>query len=385
MTQDAKLKDLVIVSNSKNWVAAQSLAQKLKQAFGVTLPVKSAAGFHEKGAIYVGTQDYNTYGGCRYSVVTDESAVSIYLNGSDECLDAAEDYLLANINAQGGYPYGLKQEYIGYRYDRSAGGNRYEGFDIAQPSVQKTSLGSGVTKHTLTYTYNGKSLRAYAVVVSAGSSAKLKVVAAPWDESNSASNPVNLYTVADYRQQLTDQGNNVLAICNGGFFKMSEGSNLPFGAQIVDGKVLQAPSTANSSYSNNWFGVTTDGKYVISDTSGYESSYQGKIQYAVGGGAILMQNGKPTFPAMENSAYLTCVGITQNGDLILLCMQTAPSYAIAIRAFMDLELDVTTILNLDGGGSTTLYTTGRGTLGYDICGDGLVPRKVADAIAIVVG
>ena len=41
---------------------------------------------------------------------------------------------------------------------------------------------------------------------------------------------------------------------------------------------------------------------------------------------------------------------------------------------------------MDGGGSTTLYTTDTNWQSrYDICGDGWWPRDIADAIAIVAG
>jgi exopolysaccharide biosynthesis protein len=50
---------------------------------------------------------------------------------------------------------------------------------------------------------------------------------------------------------------------------------------------------------------------------------------------------------------------------------------------MDMELDVETILNLDGGGSTTLHTlTEEGKLQQYIC-ETPIEREVADAIAIV--
>lgn len=244
-------------------------------------------------------------------------------------------------------------------------------------------LAAGVTKYAVTYDVYGERTKAYAVVVEADSEAKMVAAAAPWDETNNEENPVTLYSVYEYRTQLKNQGYNVLAIANGGFFHLSAGSNLPWGMQIINGEVIQEPSKDSLAYSDNWFGVTTDGEYVISNTEGYNNTYKGNIQYGIGGGKLLMKDGVKQSVSGSDS-YRTCVGITENGDLIILCLETC-NYDMAVRAFTDLNMGVKTILNLDGGGSTTLYTGDvRWQIAHDICGDGLFPRKIADAIAIVI-
>lgn len=259
----------------------------------------------------------------------------------------------------------------------------YAALDKRTVTEQK-ELAAGVTKYAITYDVFGVRTKAYAVVVDANSAAKVMTVAAPWDETNNDENPVALHSVYEYRSQLEDQGYDVLAITNGGFFHMSAGSNLPWGMQIIDGVVIQEPSKDSLAYSDNWFGVTTDGQYVISNTEGYNNTYKGNIQYGIGGGKLLMKDGVEQAVSGSDS-YRTCVGITENGDLIILCLETC-TYEMAVRAFTDLNMGVKTILNLDGGGSTTLYTGDvRWQIGYDICGDGLFPRDIADAIAIVAG
>ncbi len=245
-----------------------------------------------------------------------------------------------------------------------------------------TTLADGVTKYAMTYYVAGVKTNAYAVVVNANSNAKVMTVAAPWDEINNEENPVTLYSAFEYKKQLKEQGHNVLAITNGGFFKLSAGSNLPWGMQIINGEVKQEPSKDSLAYSDNWFGVTKDGQFVISNTDGYNNTYKGNIQYGIGGGKLLMVDGVAQSVSGQDS-YRTCVGLTENGDLIILCMETC-AYEMVIRAFTDLNMGVKTILNMDGGGSTTLYTTDSNwQISYDICGDGLFPRKIADAIAIV--
>ena len=96
-----------------------------------------------------------------------------------------------------------------------------------------------------------------------------------------------------------------------------------------------------------------------------------------------MKNGVPTIPAGD-PAYRTCVGLTQSGDMVLLCAEGA-NYAMVVQAFMDLDMDMDTVLNLDGGGSTTLHTqNSSGDLECKICGNGSKERPVADSVAIVI-
>ena len=76
------------------------------------------------------------------------------------------------------------------------------------------------------------------------------------------------------------------------------------------------------------------------------------------------------------------MGITKTGDLIILTISSA-NYAFVTQVFMDMDLDVDCILNLDGGGSTTLHSLDEnGELTQMIC-ETPIEREVADAIAIV--
>lgn len=386
---NAPLTDFVIVANTANWSMAKNLATKIQSNYGVTLPVKHINNFAGNGAIYIGTQEYNSYGGYRYSITLDRDNVSVHVNGSGNALAEALTQLIDNglSSSRNAYPFALQDSVTGYVWNTDNDKLTDMGM-VLNSSVQR-QLTSGVTMHSLSYnTPTLGDIHAYAVVVKANSNAKLMVAAAPWDAANSKNNPVKLFTTYEYANQLKDQGKNVLAICNGGFFKLNDGSHegagskRPWGVQIIDGNVLQSPNTNNSAYTDNWFGVTYDGKYVISNTQGY-SAYQGDIRYAIGGGLMLMENGKPCFKAADES-YRTCVGITEEGDLMLLCMDKA-YYGMAVRVFMDLNLDVYDILNLDGGGSTTLYTQNSGVLERNICGQSPSERPVADVLAIVAG
>ena len=94
-----------------------------------------------------------------------------------------------------------------------------------------------------------------------------------------------------------------------------------------------------------------------------------------------MRDGKPCF-STTGADYRTVVGITKGGDLIILTVSSA-NYAFVAQIFMDMDVDIDCVLNLDGGGSTTLHSLDEsGKLTQFIC-ETPIEREVADAIAIV--
>ncbi len=254
--------------------------------------------------------------------------------------------------------------------------------DFAVKSQSESVLYEGVTLYEKTYVAAGYGeVDAYILAIDANANVELKVSAGAWDETNNAENPAEAKTVANHFRAVKNAGYNVLAMINGGFFDLNNTkSYLPYGAQIVDGVVKQAPSTDNS-YSDNWFGMTKDGKYVISNAAGY-ADYEGNVQQAVGGGKLLIVDGVPVDLTSER-AYRTAVGVNENGDLVMVAVADA-TYSDVCHIFVDMGLDIVTVLNLDGGGSTAMYVPGAYYPKALILGDdGFFPREVADAIAIV--
>ena len=254
--------------------------------------------------------------------------------------------------------------------------------DFAVKSQSASTLYEGVTLDEKVYVAAGYGeVDAYVLVVDSAANVELKVSAGAWDETNNGENPAEAMTVATHFRTVKNAGYNVLAMINGGFFDLNNTkSYVPYGVQIVDGVVKQAPSTDNS-YSDNWFGMTNDGKYVISNTAGY-SQYEGNIKQAVGGGRLLIVDGVPVELTSER-AYRTAVGVNAEGDLVMVAVANA-TYSDVCHIFVDMGLDIVTVLNLDGGGSTAMYVPGAYYPKALILGDdGFFPREVADAIAIV--
>ncbi len=255
--------------------------------------------------------------------------------------------------------------------------------DFALQSQSESVLYEGVTLYEKTYVAAGYGeVEAYVIAIDADANVELKVSAGAWDETNNGDNPAEAKTVANHFRSVKNAGNNVLAMINGGFFDLNNtGSNLPYGMQVVDGNVKQAPSLDNS-YSDNWFGMTTDGKYVISNAAGY-ADYEGNVQQAVGGGKLLIVDGVPV-DLTSDRAYRTAVGVNADGDLVMVAVEDA-TYSDVCHIFVDMGLDIVTVLNLDGGGSTAMYVPGAYYPKALILGDdGFFAREVADAVAIVV-
>lgn len=228
-----------------------------------------------------------------------------------------------------------------------------------------------------------RDMTAWVTVIESNAGVEMKVVAAQWDETNGASNPVKLYSVSEYAKQLEEDGDEVVVISNAGYFQKSAGTNLPWGVQIIDDKVLQAPSDVAARWCNNWVGITKTEEYVISDPTGYKEAYQGNIKCAVGGEAILVKDGALCYREVVETAKRTLAAITKTGDFVLLTMTVARNFADMVKPLMDLGLDVKDMINLDGGGSATLYVrNGSGEL--ELLYQGEIPeRKVIDAIAFV--
>lgn len=385
--ENATLGDFTIVAGPGQLEQANALYTEIAKKTGLLLPVTEESDYANGHAIYVGARDYNSYGGYRYRIATqtNEKNAAIYLDGNGPALKAAANKLVELYQKDKAqvYPFGITEVQIGYEWNTKDTTMTGLGFQLTETETQQLAEGVSLLEMKYKSLAIGKT-SAYVVVVKADADARMVVAAAPWDETNSVENPVSLYTTEEYGQQLLDKGHQVLAISNAGYFKKQAGSNLPWGMQIVDGKVMQEPNTSEPKYTDNWVGMTKDGKYVISDAKGYESTYKGKLQCAVGGHYLMMKDGVPCF--ISGTPYFrTAVGINNNGDFVIVQMDDA-NYGALVQVFMDLDMDIHTVLNLDGGGSSTLHALdAKGSLKRITCGQGALERPIMDTIAIVVG
>jgi len=382
-TEEPSLAEFTIVANAGNLDTAEELAVTIYEEYGISLPVVQSKDYNGNMGIYLDTQGLNSYGGYKYSVYAEdgEYGPGVYINGSGPSLDTAISKWLKSVKDTSAFPFGLKESISGYEWNTDD--INMTGLGFTMEGMERTELCEGVELRKLSYNSFGYGkVTGYAVIVESDAQVELKVAAGAWDENTNPDNPGEKHTVGDYGKMLTEDGYEVLAITNAGFYDLNTTMTyIPWGLQIVDGYVKKEPSEENPNNTDNWFAQTADGKYVISDTAGYFETYETTLAQGVGGGRVLMENGKPCF-STTGADYRTVVGITKGGDLIILTMPSA-NYAFVAQIYMDMDLDVDCILNLDGGGSTTLHAQDEyGKLTRLVC-ETPIEREVADAIAIV--
>ncbi len=153
------------------------------------------------------------------------------------------------------------------------------------------------------------------------------------------------------------RGLNVVAGTNADFFNMQTGE--PYGALVMQGSVYHSESKLP------WFGITKDGKAVIS-----EGKLTSDIVEAVGGKILLVKDGEVTEEALEHElgkalAPRTAVGITAEGKVILYVADGRQAPYSSGQYFYELAhtlaaLGCETALCLDGGGSTTYVSQHEG-------------------------
>lgn len=225
-------------------------------------------------------------------------------------------------------------------------------YGLCLTSEQSEMLCEGVTYLQRDYIrQDGKPVQTHIVVASKAA----PVAAAVWGSPQGQSQ-----TVPEHVAQMEGLGKNVIAAVNADFFHFfNNGDKTTFGAQIIDGVVYKEPNKVEH-YGDNWFGVTNSGENVMSDLAEYESTYKGKLYQAVGGGVWLMREHLLCPHRSEAVDPRTAVAITDDGGLVLVCVDgrsettVGATYADLLQVFLDLDVPIRSVLNLDGGHSTIL-------------------------------
>ena len=190
--------------------------------------------------------------------------------------------------------------------------------------------------------------------------------------------------IAAWKNKHPDGGTPVVGT-NADFFDMSTGK--PGGALVLEG------TQYNGIGNENFFGILKDGTPVIGGADTWYAN-RGNIEEAVGGGAFLIKDGKICVSAgsnyANNRASRTCVGITEDGQVVLMVLDgrqlpfSAGGSSIEIAQIM-LEAGCVKAINLDGGGSTTFVAKQEGQDDISVVNrpsDGY-ERKVSSSLMIV--
>ena len=234
---------------------------------------------------------------------------------------------------------------VSYEEDREKYGN----VTLVKEHERRT-LKEGVVYSKRTYRLgNGKDTQVYITTIAPDAKAQLAVSASP------------LRSVKFVKQHAEEFDGSVLYAMNASFFHyFNNGDLTPYGIQIMKGVVMAEPGKDKPEYSTFFLGVTKEGKTVLTDSDNYYANLKGKLEYAVGGGMMLIKEG--TICLHDDFEYgpRTAVAVAKDGTVILMCADgrsTASaglSYGDTIDIYLGLGYEIENLLNLDGGGSTTV-------------------------------
>ena len=151
----------------------------------------------------------------------------------------------------------------------------------------------------------------------------------------------------------------VVAAVNADFFDMF-GDCHPSGLCVKNGRVIANPDSPRP-----FIGIKKDGAPVITSTA-EEPGIIGELSHAAAGLQMIVKDGKPfDLALLEPFSYTrhprTAAGVTKDGTVILLVADgRIPEYSngasLADLAYFMMELGADRALNLDGGGSSIVYT-----------------------------
>lgn len=176
------------------------------------------------------------------------------------------------------------------------------------------------------------------------------------DENGNKRYPID--TVIAMAEQAVAEGLDVHAATNADFFDIY-GDFHPAGLCVKNGHVL-----ANPDSDRPFFGMLKDGTPVIS-TLAEHPEYKTQLDMAVCGSHIVLRDGKPfdlAFPEPFSAlrAPRTCVGLCPDGRVMVMVTDgRIPDYSngatLVDLALIMRGLGATEMINLDGGGSATMF------------------------------
>jgi hypothetical protein len=198
--------------------------------------------------------------------------------------------------------------------------------------------------------------------------------------------------LAGLARQTTD--GQVVAGANADFFSLANGT--PVGPLVVDGRVI------SSSAAEPFFAVDASGHARIGTVSGDDAAAMRSFRQAVGGHPFLVRDSAVTGDVDTNGNAgfrgrnpRTVIGIARSGRRVLLAVidgrQKPYSDGASLRESADIlrALGARDVLNLDGGGSSTLVYAEPGPNSSSTLrvanrpSDAQGERAVGDALAIV--
>lgn len=183
-------------------------------------------------------------------------------------------------------------------------------------------------------------------------------------------------------------GKNVIAAINADFFNINSPQMIqPCGLTIINGMLLSEFANSGSN-STSFFGIKKDGSAVLGKAEEYRA-VKDELEYAVGGGAWIIKDGKVVQSGDTSKHPRTGVGIKADGSVIFAVADGRSNISAGLTTVELAEylhsLGAVEALNLDGGGSSTAVVKNTDTQEFVIKNkpsDGS-ERPVANTLMIV--
>ncbi len=189
--------------------------------------------------------------------------------------------------------------------------------------------------------------------------------------------------------------NNALAAINGSYYNMKAGNSVCF--YKVDDEVID--STATSEFDSRANGAVRVHKrkvQIIEWSKTIEQNYRGSRGTVLVSGPMLLSGGALSDWSRCSKSFVqtrhprSAILVTRRGDVVMLTVDgrskgNADGMSIPELAFLAKQLGAVEAINLDGGGSTTLWLRGEGVVNYP-CDNGRYDhageRSVSNAIYV---
>lgn len=189
--------------------------------------------------------------------------------------------------------------------------------------------------------------------------------------------------------------NNALAAINGSYYNMKAGNSVCF--YKVDKVVID--STATSEFDNRANGAVKVHKrkvQILEWSKAIEQNYRGRRGTVLVSGPMLLSGGELSDWSRCSKSFVqtrhprSALLVTRRGDVIMLTVDgrskgNADGMSIPELAFLAKQLGAVEAINLDGGGSTTLWLRGEGVVNFP-CDNRLFDhageRSVSNAIYV---
>lgn len=222
-------------------------------------------------------------------------------------------------------------------------------------SCEKEEVSPGVIyTHTLYNDKDGKPVHAFVTEIKNGYGSLY--VGTPGDDYKSVKVRA---TIPDMADSAIKNGRNIVAAVNADFFDIF-GDFHPAGLCIKNGRVVANPHSSRS-----FIAQLKDGSHVITSLK-RSPGIRDEILHAASGLQMIVSDGEiydyaPLEPFSFTRHPRTAVGVRKNGDVVLAVVDgRIPDYSngatLVDLAKMMISLGCDRAINLDGGGSSAMYT-----------------------------